>query len=282
MKANPCKKAIITGAACGLGRSLSLALAEEGWKIGIVDIHDDDSNATLDEVRRNGGDGEIFCCDVSDLSQVEAMVDHFFTVWGSIDLMVNNAGVATVGDVGSMPMTEWKRLIDIDLLGVIHGCHVIIPRMKRQGYGYIVNTASAGGVASLPSMSVYNVCKAGVISLSETLKVELAPFNIGVSVICPTFFKSNLINSFNCNDHPFFETTKTGFQKTAITCDMIAHRVIKSLKKGTFYIFPQANAKQVWFTKRFAPSLYIRMLAFLNRKGKLEPVLDAMAHRGQL
>jgi NAD(P)-dependent dehydrogenase (short-subunit alcohol dehydrogenase family) len=282
MKKNSCKKAIITGAACGLGRSLSLALAEEGWRIGIVDINDDDSNATLGEVRRKGGDGEIFCCDVSDLSQVEAMIDHFFTVWGSIDLMVNNAGVATVGDVGSMPINEWTRLINIDLFGVIHGCHVIIPKMKRQGYGYIVNTASAGGVASLPSMSVYNVCKAGVISLSETLKVELAPFNIGVSVICPTFFKSNLINSFNCSNHPFFETTKTGFQKTTITCDMIAHRVIKSLKKGEFYIFPQANAKQVWFTKRLAPSLYLRMLSFLNRKGKLEPILDAMAHRGQL
>jgi len=282
MKKNSCKKAIITGAACGLGRSLSLALAEEGWKIGIVDINDDDSNATLDEVRRKGGDGEIFCCDVSDLNQVEAMIDHFFTVWGSIDLLVNNAGVATVGDVGSMPIKEWRRLISIDLFGVIHGCHVMIPKMKKQGYGYIVNTASAAGIASLLSMSAYNVCKAGVISLSETLKVELAPFNIGVSVICPTFFKSNLINSFNCSDHPFFETTKTGFQKTTITSDIIAHRVLNSLKKGTFYIFPQANAKQVWFTKRLAPSLYIRMLAFLNKKGKLEPILDAMAHRGKL
>jgi NAD(P)-dependent dehydrogenase (short-subunit alcohol dehydrogenase family) len=282
MKNNSCKKAIITGAACGLGRSLSMALAEEGWKIGIVDINDDDSNATLDEVKHRGGDGEIFYCDVTDVNQVEAMIDHFFTVWGSIDLLVNNAGVATIGDVGSMPMEEWRRLISIDLFGVIHGCHAVIPRMKKQGYGYIINTASSGGIASLPSMSAYNVCKAGVISISETLKVELAPFNIGVSVICPTFFKSNLISSFNCGDHPFFETTKTGFQKTAVTSDIIANRVIKALKKKKFYILPQANARQVWLAKRVSPSAYIGALSFLNKKGKLRPILDAMAHRGQL
>jgi short-subunit dehydrogenase len=131
-------------------------------------------------------------------------------------------------------------------------------------------------------MSAYNVCKAGVISLSETLKVELAPFNIRVSVICPTFFKSNLIKSFNCSGHPFFETTKTGFQNTTITSDIVAQKFLRSLKKETFYIFPQANARQVWFTKRLAPSLYLRTLAFLNRKGKLESILDTMARRGQL
>jgi NAD(P)-dependent dehydrogenase (short-subunit alcohol dehydrogenase family) len=282
MKKHARQKAIITGAACGLGRSLSLALAAEGWQIGIVDINVDDANTTLEEVRRKGADGEIFSCDVADLDQVEAMAEHFFTLWGSVDLMVNNAGVATVGDVGSMPMSEWRRLIDIDLFGVIHGCHAVIPKMKRQGYGYIVNTASAAGVASLPGMSAYNVCKAGVISLSETLKVELAPFHIGVSVICPTFFKSDLIHSFHSGGHPFFETTKTGFENTRVTSDIIAQRFIHSLKRGTFYIFPQTNAIQVWFTKRFAPSLYLRLLAFLNGRGKLEPLLDAMAQRGQL
>jgi NAD(P)-dependent dehydrogenase (short-subunit alcohol dehydrogenase family) len=282
MKNNSCKKAIITGAALGLGRSLALGLAEEGWKIGIVDINDGEANATLNEVRRKGGDGEIFRCDVTDLNQVEAMIDHFFTAWGSIDMLFNNAGVGTVGDVGYTPIEEWRRLISIDLFGVIHGCHAVIPRMKKQGYGYIVNTASSGGVASLPSMSAYNVCKAGVISLSETLKAELAPFNIDVSVICPTFFKSNLINSFSNSDTPFLQTTKTGFQNTKITSDIIARKVLNSIKKKTFYIFPQANAKQVWFTKRIAPSLYIKTLAFLNKKGKLEPILDAMAHRGKL
>ena len=282
MKSGSSGTAVITGAGCGLGRSLSSALAQEGWKIGVVDIDDGHSELTLDEIRRKGGDGEVLRCDVSDPDQVQAMIDHFFAAWGSIDLMVNNAGVATVGDVGSMPLREWKRLVDIDLFGVIHGCHAVIPKMKGQGYGYIVNTASAAGVASLLGMSAYNVCKAGVISLSETLKVDLAPFNIGVSVICPTFFRSNLINSFSCSDHPFFQTTKTGFQRTTITADIIARRVVSSLKKGRFYIFPQGNARQVWLTKRLAPSLYIRMLAFLHRKGKLEPMLDAMANRGRL
>jgi len=282
MEAHERAKAIITGAACGLGRSLALALAAEGWDVGIADIDADGAGTVLDQVRRTGGDGDVFRCDVADCEQVQAMVDHFFTRWGRLDLLVNNAGVATVGDVGTLPVEEWRRLIHIDLFGVIHGCHAAIPRMKRQGHGHILNTASAGGVASLPGMSAYNVCKAGVISLSETLKVELAPFHIGVSVICPTFFQSNLIGSFPDGDHPFLETTRTGFRRTAVTSERVAQEVLHALKRRTFYIFPQANARHVWRAKRLAPSLYLRTLARLNRTGRLEPLLRVLARRGQL
>ena len=190
MKANYPKNVVITGAASGLGRALALAWAREGWKIGIADIDTDGAAQTLTMVEQAGGTGEIFRCNVRNLEEIEAMADHFFASWGSVGVIVNNAGVADVGCVGDIHIENWERMLDTSLWGVIYGCHAFIPRMKEQGGGYIVNTSSAAGLICLPHMAPYNVAKAGVISLSETLKCELSSSGIGVTVICPTFFNT--------------------------------------------------------------------------------------------
>ena len=107
---------------------------------------------------------------------------------------MNNAGVAAGGLVGEQSLDDWKWIVDINLWGVIHGCHVFAPRFRAQRSGYILNVASAAGFVSLPEMASYNVTKAGVIALSETLCGELSPCGVRVSVTCPSFFKTNLMD----------------------------------------------------------------------------------------
>jgi NAD(P)-dependent dehydrogenase (short-subunit alcohol dehydrogenase family) len=176
------KTAVVTGAGSGLGRSLCVELARRGWRLGAVDMNAEAARQTVRLVEDAGGGGEAWECDVRDLAQVEAMASHFFEAFGAVGMLFNNAGIGAGGDVGELPMDQWRRVVDTNLWGVINGCHVFIPRMKAHGSGHIVNTGSIGAFVALPGVSPYCVSKAGVIALSETLRSELAPHNIGVTV----------------------------------------------------------------------------------------------------
>jgi NAD(P)-dependent dehydrogenase (short-subunit alcohol dehydrogenase family) len=181
------RSAVITGAASGIGRELSLVYARRGWRIGLVDINMDEAAKTLEIVEEAGGSGETFKCNVREFDQVQAMADHFLDGWGKVGLLVNNAGVAAAGPVGDMPLQEWRRVMETNFWGVVYGCHTFVPRMKEQGAGHILNIGSIAGIAPIPEMPSYNTAKAGVISLSETLRIELAPLRNRRHRVMPVF-----------------------------------------------------------------------------------------------
>ena len=133
-------------------------------------------------------------CDVSKLEEIEALAA---SCQGPVDLVVNNAGVSSGGRIGESPMADWRWTIEIDLFGVIYGCHAFVPILRNQGHGHILNVASAAGLA-LPAPrdeGAYDVSKAGVVALSETLAAELVGTKVGVTVLCPTFFQTNIVKS---------------------------------------------------------------------------------------
>src|SRR5262249_5674319 len=134
-------------------------------------------------------DTKAMTCDVTKLAELEALAG---ACDGPVDLVVNNAGVSSGGAVGELPISDWRWTIEVDLFGVIHGCHVFVPRLRAQGHGHILNVASAAGLVSMPYMAPYNVAKAGVVALSETLDAELRGSGVGVTVLCPTFFQTNI------------------------------------------------------------------------------------------
>ncbi len=274
------KRAVVTGAASGLGKAISLALARNGWKVLIADINDQESENVLKLAEEAGGSGSTFHCDVTKADDIEAMADFCFKEWGGVDLLVNNAGVAVGGIMGDLPLEDWRWVLDINLWGVVCGCHVFIPRMKTQGGGYIVNVASNAGIASLPEMGPYNITKAGAISLSETLKSELAPHNIGVTVVCPTFFKTNLTETFRYTDDFQSEFFHAAFDNAKITSEEIADMIVKAIRKKKFYVLPQGSAKLIWYIKRISPSFYHGMLAWLMKRGLGRKLLLGLARRG--
>lgn len=255
------KTAIITGAASGLGRAMSLAWASRGWKIGVADVDGEAAEETLQMVKRAGGDGEVFLCNVRNLSEVQAMANHFFDSWGQVGVLANNAGVVDAGLVGDILIESWERIIETSLWGVIYGCHAFIPRMKKQRSGHILNIGSAAGFGNFPEMGSYNLVKAAVISLSETLRVELAPYGIGVTVACPAFFRSDLGRTLTYTDESLKKLCNVLISKSKLTADEVAGHIVRAVSKNKLYAIPGVDAKGVWFAKRLAPSFVVSMLA---------------------
>jgi len=261
------KKVVITGAASGLGRELSLALARKGCRIGIVDINLEGAEETLRMVESAGGSGEVYELDVRVVKDWEAMADHFFSSWGGVDVLVNNAGVVSLGHVGDIPIEDWEWIFSINFWGMLYGCHTFIPRMKEQGGGHIVNVASAGGLISLPELGPYNTTKAAVVSLSETLRSELASSKIGVTVVCPVFFKTNLFDNMRYTDEFQFEFSHATFEHARMAADEVAQAVVRAVERRQLYVVPQVPGKLFWLIKRMNPGLFYGSLAFLNRIG---------------
>lgn len=274
------KCAVVTGAASGLGRDISVALGRKGFRVLVSDVDMKEAAITLTMVKQAGGEGEIYPCDVTQAEEVQKMADHVFDSWGGLDLLVNNAGVAAAGVVGDMPIEDWHWLVNINLWGMVYGCHAFIPRMKQARRGHIVNVASAAGIVSMPEMACYNVSKAAVISLSETLRGELAPFGIGASVVCPTFFNTNLLRDMRSCDEFQCTFANAAFDNARMTSEDIAELTVKAYEKNRLYVVPQASAKMQWFFKRLSPASYYENFARLNKSDMFRRVVLVLARLG--
>jgi NAD(P)-dependent dehydrogenase (short-subunit alcohol dehydrogenase family) len=274
------KTAVITGAGSGLGRALALNLARDGWRIGLADVDMAGAESTLDLVEKAGGFGEVWACDISREEQVTTMAEHFFDAFGGVSLLVNNAGIAVAGFVGDAEIAEWRRIVDINVMGTVNCCHAFIPPMKQRGGGYIVNVASAAGINNLPEMAPYNMTKAAVISLSETLRTELACDRIGVTVACPTFFNTHLVDDMSCTNEFQSEFAHSAFSNAKITPEGVAEAIIGGARKGRLYVLPQFSAKWTSVAKRLSPAGWCGVLSIGYRLGIARPIVMWLARHG--
>jgi NAD(P)-dependent dehydrogenase (short-subunit alcohol dehydrogenase family) len=276
MKFPQAPRAVITGGGSGLGRAFALKLAPRGARMLVLDVNVPGAEETARLVAGAGGTAVALRCDVSRAEEVERAALAADERWGGADILVNNAGVAAVGPVGELPLKDWNWIVGINLMGVVHGCHAFVPRMKKAGRGFILNVASSAGFASLPEMGAYNVTKAGVISLSETLAGELAAHGVSVSVLCPTFVNTNLLASLRATDAEQRDLAAAMFRRATITPEQVAHKALRGLEKGRLMIIPQADGAAVWRAKRFAPGLYQFLVRTAERKGLREKLRRRM------
>lgn len=256
--ANP--RAVITGAGSGLGRALAVHLARRKGRILVADINMAGAGETVRLVKKAGGDGVALSCDVTRVEDVESAAAEAERRWSGTDILINNAGVAAAGLVGEQSLEDWKWIVSINLWGVIHGCHVFAPRFRKQASGYVLNVASAAGFVSLPEMASYNVTKAAVIALSETLRAELRPCGVYVSVVCPSFFKTNLMHTFRSPTKRQRVMATNFFRRSRATADEVAAAALAGLESGSLYIVPNADTRIAWRLKRFHPELYIALM----------------------
>lgn len=262
------KNAVITGAASGFGRALALTLSRRGgWKILIADINRAGMEETLALVRQSGGDGDIFECDVSKPENVQTMADYAFEKFRKIDLLINNAGVVSCGFTGDIPLQDWHWCVGINFWGMLYGCHSFIPKMKSQGGGHIINVASSAGLFSLMEMGPYNVTKAAVISLSETLRQELVQHNIGVTVSCPMFFNTHLLDNMRYQDPFQNEFAHSAFEHGRLSADGVAEKTIRAYEKNKLFVIPQFTGKYYWVLKRLSPSIFYGVISYFVKKG---------------
>lgn len=242
---------LITGGASGLGLALAQAYLARGATVVVGDLASDRPDSVPDQAA-------YLRLDVRSQQDWDAALAWVKETWGGLDLLFNNAGIATGGRIDVESMADWERVIDINLLGVVRGCQTFTPLLKEQGAGHIVNTASLAGLVHGPGMSSYNAAKAGVVALSETLYFELGPFGIGVSVICPAFFKTNLHTSFQGKDTDFEQTGVKLITKAKASADEIAAIVVKGVDAGKRIILTDRVGRTAHLTKRFARPVYDR------------------------
>ena len=182
-------RVVITGGSSGLGRAFARRFGALGASVLLADIDDTGAAETKSLVEAAGGRAWTTRCDVSKPEEVEALVQRAQEHLGGTDVVINNAGVAVAGAVGDVPLKDWAWIVDINLWGVVYGCHFFAPVFKRQRSGHIINVASLAAIAQAPNMGPYNVTKAAVVALSETLAAELHGSGAGVTVLCRASFR---------------------------------------------------------------------------------------------
>lgn len=254
--ANSRRVVAITGGGSGLGRALALHYARQGWSVALSDISADRASNVAREVAETGTQSLALQGDIRNIADLEALVAEASRKFGRIDVFVNNAGVAGAGSLIETSAADWDWMMDINLMGVVRGCKAVAPVMKRQGFGHIINIASLAGIASAPMMASYNVAKAGVISLSESLRADLSGTGVGVSVVCPSFFVSDLASSARtCNAEQQRIVSKL-VNKASYTADDIARIIADDVEEGRFMILPQGDARFAWWFKRLMPERF--------------------------
>ncbi|UCC14183.1 MAG: SDR family oxidoreductase [Gammaproteobacteria bacterium] len=249
------QRVFITGAASGLGRALALAFGRAGARVAVADVNTDRADDTTADVADAGGEAISIHCDITDDDQVSAAAEAVRKAWGGIDVVINNAGVAAAGTVADTTIKDWGWIIDINLLGAVRVCRTFLPMMQEAGSGHIVNVASVAGVVQSPGMASYNVTKAGMIALSETLRGEMAGHGIGVSVVCPSFFTTNLLESYR-GPKPGVQLADKLMTRSSLTADDIAAAVIRAIDKNEFFVFGHREASVAYHFKRLLPGMF--------------------------
>jgi NAD(P)-dependent dehydrogenase (short-subunit alcohol dehydrogenase family) len=191
------KTAVVTGGASGIGRGIVRALAAEGMSLVIADIEQGPMDEVVAELAGRGTDAIGVRTDVSKLDQVEALAAAAIDRFGAVQVLCNNAGVGVADPVGHTSIEDWRWTLDIDLWGPIHGVHVFLPIMERQGEGHINSTASMAGLYAGASLGAYNVAKHGVVALMASLErdLRLAGSAVRASVLCPGPINTNIVDS---------------------------------------------------------------------------------------
>ncbi len=253
------RHAIVTGAASGLGRALAVRLARDGWCVAVCDIDDAGSRETLKQMLAVGGEGRVEHLDVSEQDQWQTLRERLQADWPQLDLLVNNAGVAGAGEIGDFPLEDWRWVVDINLWSGIYGCHTFVEWLKQNPHGaHIINTASMAAVDSAPPTAAYNVTKAALVSLSETLYAQLLPHNVGVTVVCPASFPTGLNESLRASDEHWRRLLQRLTEQSTMTADDVAEQTVHAMRRKRLYVMQPGSARWRWSLKRLAPQAFLQ------------------------
>jgi NAD(P)-dependent dehydrogenase (short-subunit alcohol dehydrogenase family) len=262
--------AVVTGAGSGIGAAFATELGRRGGAVVCSDIDESAAQQTADAIIEAGAKAVAVRCDVSTLDDVAALAEQAQAWFGAPPtLVINNAGVGAGGaPIGEVSVDDWTWTLNVNLWGPIHGCHVFTPILREADPSGaprgIINVASAAAFGAAPGMAAYNVSKAGVLSLSETLAAELSGTAVKVTVLCPTFVKTNIVESGRISEQSSELATKL-MRWTGFSADKVARVCLDAHDRGDLYCMPQFDAKIGWNIKRLAPGAYTRAVGLVLR-----------------
>lgn len=270
-------RAVVTGAGSGIGRAIAIELGRRGSDVVCADLDLENAKSTAAEIVALGRAGHAVRCDVAERDQLrELAIDAEERLGGPVTLLVNNAGVGIGGQViGEIGDDNWDWTLGINLFGMINGCEIFLPQIKRAGRGGIINVSSAAAFAAAPTMGPYNVSKAGVLALSETLAAELAGSKLSVTVLCPTGVKTNIIRNGRVSEGEG-KLAERAIGLIGFSPERVARATLDGFDDGRLYVLPQPDAKLLWTVKRHLPRTY---LAGAGAVSRLRPLADSLITR---
>lgn len=270
MKSFRNKNVVITGAGSGIGRSTALAFARAGANVHVVDLDESRANTVAKEVEANGVKAFAHAVDCSKYENVSALAEKTYELSGRIDVLHNNAGVGHAGLTHETSIEDWERVLSINLWGTIYGIHAYVPRMLQQdGERHIVNTASGLGLMAVPGMAPYCATKFAVVGISESIRAELEPSGIAVSVVCPGVINTDIVNSSKPKGSTaaHHEEAKKLFETRGASPDLVAHDILEGLRKNRpVIITPARHVLPMWLVKRASTAMYASLAKRVGKK----------------
>jgi NAD(P)-dependent dehydrogenase (short-subunit alcohol dehydrogenase family) len=247
------KIAIVTGAASGIGRALGAELSARGAIVVMADLNAPLLQEAVADVNRAGGRAKTATLDVTDAEAVKHLILDTAVAHGRLDYLFNNAGIGVMGEAYEFSLEDWKRVIDTNLYGVVHGVAAAYPLMVKQGFGHIVNTASLAGLVPATGEISYVASKYAIVGLSNALRIEAAPLGVRVSVVCPGLIETPILTTtkiINADRDKILSQIK--WKMPPAQC---ARLILRGVEKNRPTIVITAMAKVFWWLERLSPRL---------------------------
>jgi len=264
------KQVFVTGAASGIGRAVAEAAARDGAVLHLTDIQGDLLETVAEEIRRDGGDVAFArAADLSDYDAVRSLAAELTRDHGSMDVVMNIAGISTWGTVRSLEHSDWKRLVDVNLMGPIHVIEELVPPMieARRG-GHLVNVSSAAGIIGMPWHAAYSASKFGLRGVSEVLRFDLRRHRIGVSLVCPGGVRTPLTQTVRIagidKESPAFRKAQAGFHKRAVTPEKAAEAILRGVHRNKYWVYTSNDIRMIHLLQRYFPPGYALAMHGMN------------------
>jgi NAD(P)-dependent dehydrogenase (short-subunit alcohol dehydrogenase family) len=256
------KRCLVTGAASGIGRATALAAARQGAELFLTDVDAEGLEGTRAEIELAGGRvGRAQALDIRDHEAVLALAAAIHADHGSVDVVMNVAGVSTWGTIERLQHSDWQQMIDVNLLGPVSVLEAFVPAMIAAGNGgHVVNVSSAAGLFGLPWHAAYSASKFGLRGVSEVLRFDLRRHGIGVSLVCPGGVRTPLVESVKIvgvdAESPRIRKLKARFEKRAISPEQVAAKILEGIAKDRYLVFSSNDIRVGYWAQRLCPPLY--------------------------
>ncbi len=255
--------AIVTGGGMGLGEALSEELGRRGATVVVADIDGDAARQVAGRLEQSGAPARGVRVDVADPGAMAELIESTVTEYGRVDYMINNAGIAIGGDSRDLSMQQWRRVLDVDLLGVVHGTVYAYRLMARQGHGHIVNISSLSGLVPQPGNAAYCTSKHGIVGLSLSLRAEGADLGVKVSAACPGDMKTKIYDNMVVVNMPPEQVAtlsrRTHYLMPQMSAEAAARAILRGVDRNRPLIVFPLVVQVIWHLYRRCPGLFYRI-----------------------
>ncbi len=276
------RQVLVTGAASGIGRATAVLGAERGARLHLLDVDGAGLDATVASIGASAG--TVLTSRVVDVTDVEAVMAYAVDVTtehGSLDVVMNVAGISRWGTISGLENDDWRALVEVNLMGPVHVLEAFVPPMVEAGRGgHVVNVSSAAGVIGMPWHAAYSASKFGLRGVSEVLRFDLARHGIGVSLVCPGGVDTGLTETIRIagvdSTSRAFRRAQAGFRRRAVSPESAAESILRGVERDRYWVYTSLDIRAAHALQRWAPPAYVGLMHVFNRvANRVLPEVDA-------